>query len=173
MRHHQTSRVVIRPRLAATLLLMFCLSAAIPGPVAAQGGAVQGALIGGGIGAAVGAVGYVIKSRRPVRAEPEAVDFKKLTTGESADRPLVLRNRTDRSMSVGAIAVSGDGFAFVEEPRTPFEIPAHGEKELRVRFAPRSDGKYSGTLEISTSDPSRAKSSRLKVRLKGRAGSAE
>ena len=129
-------------------------------PLTMDGGSVRQPASVGGKWALHDERGRELHPHRPLK-------FKTTRRGAFSERRLTLSN-TGVEVLEATLKVTGTGFSLANAPAgtAPFKvrIPAGAERELILRFAPRSNGKSKGTFDATTSDP---KTPRVIVRLQG------
>jgi hypothetical protein len=93
------------------------------------------------------AVGYL--------TSPSGLNLGNVTVGTSQTQVLPVSNTGGSSLTISGLAVSGTGFS-VSGVTFPYTLPAGGNANLSVKFAPTIAGPSSATLTISSnaSDPS-------------------
>ncbi|MCS7169277.1 MAG: choice-of-anchor D domain-containing protein, partial [Candidatus Kapabacteria bacterium] len=110
------------------------LSDAAPGPEPSPRVADTVELMGDGVG---------------VTVTPTTVDFGKVLTCSLRDTTLTLVNGSATApLRVTAYRFAGDATVFEITPQPPFEVPAGGTQELRVRFSPLEARPYALTVRM-------------------------
>jgi choice-of-anchor C domain-containing protein len=95
---------------------------------------------------------------------PVSLDFGQVATGTTAVQTVTLQNFGPGQLQVNSVSVAGAGFTLAAGlPPTPFVLGIESIA-IGVEFAPKQAGAQTGSLTISTSDPSRAS---LAVSLRG------
>jgi photosystem II stability/assembly factor-like uncharacterized protein len=85
---------------------------------------------------------------------PAAIDFGSVNVNTTADRTLTVRNTGTAALNVTGITSNNPRFS-VTSPNGAFSVPAGGQQNVTVRFAPVSAGSQNGTLTIASNDPAR------------------
>ncbi|MEN3027147.1 MAG: choice-of-anchor D domain-containing protein, partial [Chlorobiota bacterium] len=84
-----------------------------------------------------------------VTVTPATTDFGRVLTCFSRDTALTLVNGSATApLRVIAYRIAGDAAAFSIAPQPPFEVPAGGVQELRVRFSPTEARSYTATVQV-------------------------
>ncbi len=89
-----------------------------------------------------------------IEVSPSALDFGSVTSGQTKDLSLTVRNTGTADLSVNPASVSGAGFSLVSA--STFIVGAGGQQSVVVRFAPAAAASYTGQLKLTTNDPAHA-----------------
>jgi hypothetical protein len=104
-----------------------------------------------------------------IETSPTALAFGDVAVGQNKEVSLLVRNTGAAALTVSSMTASPAAFAAVSAA-TPFTVAAGSSQEVKVRFSPPSAGKQSGTLTISSNDPSRGT---VTVSLEGNGSNAQ
>ena len=85
---------------------------------------------------------------------PSSLDFGAVTSGQSKDLTLTVRNSGNAILTVNSITSSNPRFALASLS-TPFNVGAGASQVATIRFSPTSAGTQSGTLTIASNDPAK------------------
>jgi hypothetical protein len=83
----------------------------------------------------------------------DALDFDTIVEGDSTTRELTVRNEGNLALDVTDFSTGSDAFLVEEIPGDSLSVPPFDSTTVRVTFAPPSDGAFSETLTLATSDP--------------------
>lgn len=83
-----------------------------------------------------------------VSANPPSISFGSVTVGERSTRPVVLTNRTGKSVTLTAQRTTGSAFS-VTGAKFPLTLAAGQKQNLNVTFSPRAAGLTGGSSFIS------------------------
>ena len=84
-----------------------------------------------------------------VAVEPDSLEFGDGYVGYAKRDTLTVKNNGSDTLTVSGIASSSP--EFTASPAS-FSVPALGEQQVVVSFAPTDTGRYSGTLTVSSND---------------------
>jgi uncharacterized protein (TIGR03437 family) len=104
-----------------------------------------------------------------IAVSPASLDFASVTTGQTKDLTLTVRNNGNATLTVTSATTSSTLF-LVTAPVLPFSVPAGGTQAITIRFAPVAVGAQSATLTIASDDPA---SPRITVSLAGSGSSTQ
>lgn len=90
-----------------------------------------------------------------IKLEPdEDIDFGKIRVGEISEKVIIILNEGYYPLKISSISIEG-GFQVLTLRSTPFEIPMSATAQVIIRFEPEGEGKYLGSLTITSNDPDR------------------
>jgi uncharacterized protein (TIGR03437 family) len=87
-----------------------------------------------------------------IEVTPTSLGFGTVTSGQTKDLSLTIRNTGSSSLTVNSLTNSNPNFR-VTAPDAPFNVAAGGQQTVTVRFEPTTIGNLSGTLSIASTDP--------------------
>jgi hypothetical protein len=95
-------------------------------------------------------IGYVRSTASvDIEVSPTFLDFGTVTTGQSLDRTITIRNTsTTTGILTGSINSSGSGF-FITSGGGSYSLTAGQSRLITVSFSANSNGSYSGSVQIS------------------------
>jgi len=82
------------------------------------------------------------------------------------------RNRGTEALRITHISVQGSSFTLLEIPQMPISLTGGSSVELKLRFAPASNGGSSGTIEIERIKTTGTGTNRTRIAIKGKCSSA-
>ncbi len=85
--------------------------------------------------------------------DPPEWDFGDLVPGCVDTLDVTLANVGSATLTVDEVLHTGEGFELAGLPELPLDLEPGGTADLEVRFAPSTDGAFSGTLWVSSNDP--------------------
>lgn len=84
--------------------------------------------------------------------------FGAVNVGESSIQVIYVRNLGNAPLVIASATNTNPSFR-ITQPHIPLTIPAGGQQQLNVVFAPLSDGKLAGSLVLTADDPDELTSS--------------
>ncbi|MBK5291322.1 MAG: choice-of-anchor D domain-containing protein [Acidobacteriia bacterium] len=87
-----------------------------------------------------------------IDVSPASLDFGAVTTGQTKDLVLTVRNNGNATLTVNSVTSSNPRFAMVVLS-TPFNVGAGSLQYAIIRFSPTSAGLQTGTVTIASNDP--------------------
>lgn len=97
-----------------------------------------------------------------LEAVPPALDFGTTAPGSVLDKPVNIRNRCSRAVTIHRISTRPGAFAALA--RAPWRIGPRSARDLPVRFRPAAEGAYTGRIVLESAGPVR---SGLRIALRG------
>jgi uncharacterized protein (TIGR03437 family) len=94
---------------------------------------------------------------------PGSIAFGSVQQGQGATRKLTIVNYGPLALTVSQVSIGGSGFSLAATP-VSFTLAANETREIPVRFAPVATGAATGTVTITSNDPTRGS---LQVALTG------
>lgn len=110
-------------------------------------------------------VAFTVAAPRLDLGGTASLAFGNVAVGATSDRTVTVRNAGTAPMKLLALAATGGRFSIVSPG--PVSIPVGGTQAVTVRFSPLAAGAQSGSLIVSTSDPTHRSAS---VSLSGTGG---
>ena len=89
-----------------------------------------------------------------IDAGPLSLDFAGVTTGQSKDLTLTVRNTGGGALTVNPIASSNPRFAVIA-PAMPFAVAVGAQQNITIRFSPVAAGAQSGLMTIPSNAANR------------------
>ncbi len=111
--------------------------------------------------------GLIVKVKKPVIADIEAVEFDTVTSGQAKDLPVVISNTGDGDLVITKISIAGDQGFTVKGVSLPLTVKAGEQTTINVTFAPTSEKSYTAFLQI-TSNNNNTANDVVSVDLSGR-----
>jgi len=82
-----------------------------------------------------------------------ALDFGTLRPGGSLSKDLAVQSGSAVAINLGPLSIDGAGAAAFSVVQSPTDLGAQASGTISVRFAPQSEGDFSATLVIKSTDP--------------------
>jgi len=87
--------------------------------------------------------------------QPTSISFGSVAIGTTSERTLTIRNTGTLALTVSAVSINNQRFS-VAMPSLPFSIAPGNQQTIGVRFSPLAIGTQSGTITITSNDPTRS-----------------
>jgi len=88
--------------------------------------------------------------QRELTANAAAIEFEDVAVGSSGKKELVLTNSGNRDLRISGISATGSGFSV--SGATAMNLSAGQNVSVDVNFAPKSAGRQTGNLKISSAE---------------------
>ncbi|HTE17354.1 MAG TPA: choice-of-anchor D domain-containing protein, partial [Armatimonadota bacterium] len=131
-------QIRVRPTAGGTLTLSAFIELNATDPTGENNSASEQTTVAGGGGGKGGIV-----------ATPNPLDFGEVRVGQTRSRAVTLRNDGETTVTVTVEATGGP----FRVRRESFPLPAGARRKVTVQFRPRREGRYRGTLRVTTDSP--------------------
>ena len=108
----------------------------------------------GALNVSVTGTGIASAGTPTINVSPNTLAFGSVNTGQTKDLTVAISNTGNASLTVKSLAVSGAGFLVVS-PSAPFSVSPGAATNATVRFAPTAAATATGTVTITSNDPSK------------------
>lgn len=88
-----------------------------------------------------------------ISVSPVALNFGNVSVGQHSDLTIAMTNKSNGTLTIQSLSISGTGFSVVDPPAMPFNI-GDAAAQITIRFAPTAAANsVSGALTIVSNDP--------------------